>query len=33
MKINNKIDSTIVKEILEDEKSPSEVDDSDIPIA
>ena len=31
--INNKIESTIVKQILKDEKPPSDVDDSDIPIA
>ena len=30
---NNKIESTIVKEILKDENLPPDVDDSDIPIA
>ena len=30
---DNKIESTIVKEVLKDEKPPSDVNDSDVPIA
>ena len=30
--INNKIESATVKDVLKDKKSPSDVDDSDIPI-
>ena len=30
---DNKIESTIVKEVLKDEKPPSDLNDSDVPIA